>query len=107
MENIDLNLENYNLTDLLNLFKLDIYFKEDDLKTAKTMALKTHPDKSRLDQKFFVFFMRAYQRIEQIYNFRKKKEQDILIKVELYFSLPIDKYHKITWRLFFIRLVGY
>jgi hypothetical protein len=77
MENIDLNLENYNLTDLLNLFKLDIYFKEDDLKTAKTMALKTHPDKSRLDQKFFVFFMRAYQRIEQIYNFRKKKEQDI------------------------------
>ncbi len=59
MDNIDLNLENYNLTDLLNLFKLDIYFKEEDLKTAKTMALKTHPDKSRLDQKFFVFFMRA------------------------------------------------
>ena len=77
MDNIDLNLENYNLTDLLNLFKLDIYFKEEDLKTAKTMALKTHPDKSRLDQKFFVFFMRAYRRIEQIYNFRKKKEQDI------------------------------
>lgn len=77
MENIDLNLENYNLTDLLNLFKLDINFKEEDLKTAKTMALKTHPDKSRLDQKFFVFFMTAYRRVEQIYTFRKKKEQDI------------------------------
>tara|TARA_B100001094_G_C18152605_1_gene784527 strand:- start:71 stop:958 length:888 start_codon:yes stop_codon:yes gene_type:complete len=77
MESLDLNLENYNLTDLLNLFKLDIYFEEDDLKLAKTMALKTHPDKSKLDQKFFVFFMRAYRRIEQIYEFRKKKEQDI------------------------------
>ncbi len=77
MDNIDLNLENYNLMDLLNLFKLDIYFDKDDLKMAKTMALKTHPDKSRLDRKFFVFFMKAYKRVEQIYDFRKKKEQDI------------------------------
>jgi len=77
MDSLDLNLENYNLTDLLNLFKLDIYFEEGDLKTAKIMALKTHPDKSKLDQKFFVFFMRAYRRIEQIYEFRKKKEQDV------------------------------
>jgi len=77
MDSLDLNLENYNLTDLLNLFKLDIYFEEEGLKMAKTMALKTHPDKSQLDQKFFVFFMRAYRRIEQIYGFRKKKEQDV------------------------------
>lgn len=77
MDSLDLNLENYNLTDLLNLFKLDIYFGENDLKTAKIMAMKTHPDKSQLDQKFFVFFMRAYRRIEQIYEFRKKKEQDV------------------------------
>ncbi len=77
MDSLDLNLENYNLTDLLNLFKLDIYFEEEGLKMAKIMALKTHPDKSQLDQKFFVFFMRAYRRIEQIYEFRKKKEQDV------------------------------
>ena len=77
MDSLDLNLENYNLTDLLSLFKLDIYFGEGELKLAKIMALKTHPDKSQLDNKFFVFFMKAYRRVEQIYVFRKKKEQDI------------------------------
>jgi len=77
MDSLDLNLENYNLTDLLNLFRLDINFQEKELKMAKIIALKTHPDKSKLDKKFFVFFMKAYKRIEQIYNFRKKKEQDI------------------------------
>ena len=77
MDSLDLNLENYNLTDLLNLFRLDIDFQEKELKMAKTIALKTHPDKSNLDKKFFVFFLKAYKRVEQIYNFRKKKEQDI------------------------------
>ena len=77
MEQLDLNLENYELEDLLNLFKLKIDFNEDELKQAKTMALKTHPDKSRLDMKFFIFFKKAYNRIEQIYNFRRKKEQDM------------------------------
>tara|TARA_B100001287_G_C22672938_1_gene526166 strand:- start:1704 stop:2588 length:885 start_codon:yes stop_codon:yes gene_type:complete len=77
MDKLDLNVENYDLTDLLNLFKLNIEFTDKDLKAAKTIALKTHPDKSRLDKKFFVFFMKAYKRIEQIYNFRRKKEQNL------------------------------
>lgn len=77
MDKLDLNIENYDLTDLLNLFKLNIEFTDKDLKAAKTIALKTHPDKSRLDKKFFVFFMKAYKRIEQIYNFRRKKEQNL------------------------------
>ena len=41
------------------------------------MALKTHPDKSNLDKKFFLFFLKAYRRIENIYNFRIKQQRDM------------------------------
>ena len=77
MEDLDLQIENYNLKDLLNLFHLKYNFDKKDLKKAKEMALKTHPDKSRLDKKFFLFFLKAYRRIENIYNFRMKQEQDM------------------------------
>ena len=77
MEDLDLQIENYNLKDLLNLFHLKYNFDKKDLKKAKEMALKTHPDKSRLDKNFFLFFLKAYRRIENIYNFRMKQEQDM------------------------------
>jgi len=51
-EQIDLNIDNYNLHDLLNLFKLDFDFNEDDMKQAKRVVLKTHPDKSKMDKKY-------------------------------------------------------
>jgi len=73
MSEFDLNLDNYNLKDLLNLFKIKINFDEDDLKRAKTVALKTHPDKSGLDKEIFDFFFKAYKMIEKIYYFKKKK----------------------------------
>jgi hypothetical protein len=69
---IDLNLENYNLQDLLSLFKLEYNFTEDDLKRAKKMALMTHPDKSNLDKKYFLFFTSAYKVIYSIYQFRTR-----------------------------------
>jgi hypothetical protein len=77
MEDLDLQIENYNLKDLLNLFYLKHNFDKKDLKKAKEMALKTHPDKSKLDKKFFLFFLKAYRRIENIYNFRIRQEQDM------------------------------
>ena len=49
MENLDLDINNYTLDELLNLFKLDYTFSEEDLKKAKKLALKTHPDRSNLD----------------------------------------------------------
>jgi hypothetical protein len=69
---IDLNLDNYNLQDLLSLFKLDYNFTEDDLKRAKKVALMTHPDKSNLDKKYFLFFTSAYKVIYSIYQFRTR-----------------------------------
>ena len=72
IEGIDLNIENYDLNDLLNLFKLDFEFNEDDLKRVKKTVMQTHPDKSSLDKKYFLFFTSAYKIIFSIYEFRHK-----------------------------------
>jgi curved DNA-binding protein CbpA len=45
---------------------------EDNMKDAKKIVLKTHPDKSRLDNKYFVFFGKAYQKLRDIYEFQNK-----------------------------------
>ena len=46
MENLDLNIENYELEDILNLFQLSYDFNEVSLKKAKHIVKRTHPDKS-------------------------------------------------------------
>ena len=82
METLDLDINNYDLHDILALFKLDKDFSENDLKKAKQLVLKMHPDKSRLDAKYFLFFSSAYKRLYSIYEFLK-----ILLK---------NEYHKIS-----------
>ena len=72
MANIDLNIENYELADLLALFKLDFEFNADDLKRVKKMVMQTHPDKSALDKTYFLFFSAAYKIIFSIHEFRHK-----------------------------------
>lgn len=71
---IDLNLDNYNLEDLLRLFHLDYNFNEEQLKSAKKIVLKTHPDKSQLPKEYFLFFSSAYKIIYSIHQFRSKSE---------------------------------
>lgn len=72
MENVDLNIENYNLEDILNLFHLEFHFDEEDLKKAKKMVLKTHPDKSGLKQDVFLFYSKAYKKLYSIWEFSSK-----------------------------------
>jgi len=69
---LDLDINNYDLNDLLSLFHLDYNFTEDDLKRAKKTALMTHPDKSQMDKKYFLFFTSAYKVIYSIYQFRTR-----------------------------------
>ena len=69
MSELDLNIHNYDLRDLLNLFKLPVNFDGDDLK-SQLMMLKTHPDKSNLDKKYFLFFQKAYNKVKQVYEFK-------------------------------------
>ena len=72
-ERLDLNIDSYSREDLFNLFGLkNMNLTEDVMKECKKIVLRTHPDKSRLDEKYFIFFSKAYQKILGIYEFQNK-----------------------------------
>jgi hypothetical protein len=73
-ETIDLNIENYSRGDLYKLFgfRTNASLTEENMKDAKKVVLKTHPDKSHLENKYFLFFSAAYKRLYEIYEFQNK-----------------------------------
>tara|TARA_E500000331_G_scaffold143158_1_gene139574 strand:+ start:608 stop:1498 length:891 start_codon:yes stop_codon:yes gene_type:complete len=77
---VDLDIENYKLEDILNLFKVPLNFKEEDMKNAKKMTLMTHPDKSGLDKDYFLFYSKAYKKLHGIYTFRQNTKQNLDIE---------------------------
>lgn len=74
---IDFNINNYNLDDILNLFKLDKNFTLSDLKNAKKYVLMLHPDKSGLDKQYFLFYTKAFRVINNIYEFSKRRHEKL------------------------------
>lgn len=74
---VDLDLDNYELEDLLKLFKLEYDFNVNQLKQAKKIALKTHPDKSGLPNEYFIFFSKAYNIIYKIHTFRNRRLKEV------------------------------
>ena len=75
----DLDLENYELEDILKLFKLKYNFVKSDLKKAYRIAVRMHPDKSGLPTEYFTFYTKAYKIVEKIFYFRtqrKKSKED-------------------------------
>jgi len=73
MEQMDLNINSYSREDIFKLFGIHSpTLTEDMMKEAKKIVLKTHPDKSRLDQKYFLFFSSAYKKLYSIYEFQNK-----------------------------------
>lgn len=77
MNELDLNINHYSLPELLNLFHLQYNFTEFDLKKAYKKVLMTHPDKSKLDKKYFLFFSHAFKIIKELYDNTNKKEKCI------------------------------
>jgi len=75
MEDHDLDLDNYKLDDILNLFKVPYDFDEKDLKRAYRQVLMIHPDKSKLDSKYFHFYVEAYKILSNVYYFHHRKKQ--------------------------------
>ena len=78
MDDQDLNIQNYDLEDVLNLFKLNYQFTEQNLKQAYKTVLKTHPDKSGLDKEVFLFFKQAYSVLSKIYQFKRTLNHNLL-----------------------------
>ena len=72
-ENMDINISNYSIESIYKLFGVQNKILTDEvMKEAKKIALKAHPDKSRLDPKYFLFFSEAYKRLFNIYEFQNK-----------------------------------
>ena len=70
---LDLNIENYSLQELYNLFHIERnVLTEEIMKKAKKIVLKMHPDKSNLEPKYFLFFSKAYKKLFSIYEFQNK-----------------------------------
>lgn len=80
LQDMDLEINNYELTDILNLFKIPIMFDEKHLRQAKVIVLQMHPDKSKLPKEYFLFFTKAYKILHEIYRVRfpdeKKYKED-------------------------------
>lgn len=67
---LDLDIRNYELRDILNLFKLPSVFTEAHMREAKLIVMRTHPDKSGLDKEYFLFFSKAYKILHEVYQVR-------------------------------------
>jgi hypothetical protein len=79
---MDLDINNYNLADILNLFRIPANFEESHLKMAKQTVLKTHPDKSGLPSEYFLFYSKAYKTLHSIYTFKNKTSKDITANID-------------------------
>ena len=75
MQDLDIDISNYGLHDILNLFSIPVAFTDVHLKHAKRIVLKTHPDKCNLPKEYFLFFTQAYRILYQIYTMRHEKAQ--------------------------------
>jgi hypothetical protein len=73
----NLNIHMYSLEELLGLFDLTYNISYDDLKRAKKVVLMTHPDKSKLDSKYFLFYKKAFDIIIRFYENQNKQNQKI------------------------------
>ena len=67
---MDLNIDNYDLDDIFNLFGISKDFVEEDVKKSKKIVLKTHPDKSGLHPDYFRFYSKAYKKLYFIWKFK-------------------------------------
>ena len=85
LDTLDLELDNYSLEDLYRLFNIqNSVLDHSCLKEAKNIVLKMHPDKSRLDSKYFLFFSKAYKRLYSIYEFQNKSTNKIYKDKDFY-----------------------
>jgi hypothetical protein len=46
------------------------------MRESKKIVLKTHPDKSKLEPKYFLFYSQAYKRLYSIYEFQNKSTKN-------------------------------
>jgi hypothetical protein len=74
---MDLDIDHYSLKDLLALFQLPEDFSEQQLRVARKRVVAVHPDKSGLDQSYFLFFHKAYSLLNTVFRFKQKAQTSL------------------------------
>jgi len=89
--NFNLNIQMYSFQELLNLFEITDAnnITNEELKRAKILVLKTHPDKSRLSPEYFLFYKKAFEIIVEFYNNQQRTTKEVP-KTELKYSKEIN-----------------
>jgi len=73
----NLNIKMYSFKEILDLFHLSYDFTLEDLKQAKMVVLKMHPDKSRLPSEYFIFYKRAFEVVVDYFNETQKVTKEV------------------------------
>jgi hypothetical protein len=73
----NLNINMYSFRELLELFQLSSRIGVEDIKRAKMMVLKMHPDKSRLPPDYFLFYKKAFDVVYQYYQEQAKTTAEV------------------------------
>lgn len=77
----NLNIQEYSLSELLGLFELNSYdIGVEDLKRCKKKVLMLHPDKSKLESKYFLFYKKAFDVIVEFYDNQHRQNKTIQSK---------------------------
>jgi hypothetical protein len=80
----NLDIQSYSLEEILGLFDLSYQLTPDDMKRAKKKVLMLHPDKSKLDAKYFLFYKKAFEVVFQLYEDRQKQNQPMPTEPTVY-----------------------
>ena len=73
----NLDIQTYNLDELLKLFDLDYDFDVEQLKIAKKKVLFLHPDKSKLSSDYFLFYKKAFDIVYAFFVEKTKQERNV------------------------------
>jgi hypothetical protein len=74
----NLDIQTYSLEELLGLFGLTTYnISTNDLRQAKKRVLMLHPDKSKLESKYFLFYKKAFDVIVQFYDNQNRQHKQV------------------------------
>jgi len=77
----------YSFRELLELFQLSSKITVEDLKRAKMMVLRMHPDKSRLPSEYFLFYKKAFDLVVNYYNETAKTDAEVPTTEQTYTPL--------------------
>ena len=101
MASYNLDIQEYSLEDLFNLFEIPFTseIRKEHIRLAKQKVIMSHPDKSGLPSDYFIFYKKAFEMIVLFYESQNKISQNvptILTKEEEMVYEPISQNQHIS-----------